>query len=116
MECYVALDPNLDLSSRGVAAAWNAAPERRALAEARAADRAPAAYPLDPQIVERGLIVLSAVAGAAGTLVLDALKDAVKEVLSDYFKQKVAPPPQVEVEAIRQPGGAYLIVVTREEQ
>ena len=66
-------------------------------------------------MVRQGLVLL---VGVAGGLVLDALKDAVKDTLAEYFKRKLEGPlsgkPSIKVDAIRQPGGAYLLVVKEE--
>ena len=59
--------------------------------------------------MSQGLIALTA---AAGGLALDALKEAIKDKLSEFFKEKLTPQPAIKVKAVRQPGGAYLLVVT----
>ena len=46
----------------------------------------------DPQLVQQGLVLLSGAAGVAGGLALDALKDAVKDRLTAYFKRKLEGP------------------------
>ena len=114
MDYHIAFAPNLDVNSRDFVAAWNATPECRALAEARLAPQAPQGFPIDPQLVQQGLVLLTGAAGVAGGLALDALKDAVKDKLTEYFKEKLSRQPALQVDAIRQPGGAYLLVVTEE--
>lgn len=111
MDVHVALAPDLNVSSEEFVAAWNDAPESRAVADARVIHQAPQGFPLDPQLAQLGLVLLTTAAGAVGGLVLDALKDAVKESLTEYFKQKLTPRPRVDVTAVRQPDGAYLLVV-----
>ena len=115
MELPVAFAPELGLDSPGFVDAWNGAPECRALAEARLSPQAPQGFPLDPQLVEQGLVVLSGLAAGAGALALDALKDALKEKLTEILKDKLSRKPSIQVEAVRQPGGAYLLVVTGED-
>jgi hypothetical protein len=112
----MAFDPGLGLDAQGFVSAWNDAPECRALAEAKLTTQRSHGFPLDPQLVQQGLVLLTGAAGAAGALALDVLKDAVKDKLTEYLKRKLGEGlsrhPAIEVEAIRQPGGAYLLVVT----
>ena len=115
MDYHIAFAPDLDVSSQDFVAAWNDTPECRALAEARLIPQPPQGFPLDPQLVQQGLVLLTGAAGVAGGLALDALKDAVKEKLTEYLKRKLEPlskKPSIQVESIRQPDGAYLLVVT----
>jgi hypothetical protein len=112
MDYHIAFDPDLGLSSQDFIAAWNDTPKCRALAEAQLTTQPPQGFPLDPQLVQQGLVLLTGAAGVAGGLALDALKDVVKEKLTEYLKQKLSRKPSIKVESIRQPGGAYLLVVT----
>ncbi len=116
MNYHLALAPDLDVNSQDFSVAWNDAPECRALAEARLVSQPPQGFPLDPQLVQQGLVLLTGVAGVAGGLALDALKDVVKDKLAEYLKDKLAREPAIKVESIRQPGGAYLLIVTEENQ
>jgi hypothetical protein len=114
MDYPIAVDPDLALDLDGFVAAWNDSPACRAIAEAQLVTQPPQGFPLDPQLVQQGLILLTGVAGAASALALDALKDAVKDKLTGYLEGKLTTKPSVHVESIRQPGGAYLLVVTGE--
>lgn len=114
MEFHVAFAPDLDVNPQDFIAGWNDTPECRALAEARLVPQPPQGFPLDPQLVQQGLVLLTGAAGLAGGLALDALKDAVKDKLTEYFKEKLSRTPALKVDAVRQPGGAYLLVVTEE--
>jgi hypothetical protein len=120
VEYHIALAPDLGVSSQDFVAEWNEAPECRALAQAQLIPHPPQDFPLDPQLLQHGLVLLSGAAGAVGVLALDALKDAVKERLTDYFRRRLeeAVPTRrpIKVESIRQPGGAYLLVVTEAGQ
>jgi hypothetical protein len=118
MDYPIALDPQLDVNPDDLVAAWNASPACRDLATAHVAPTPPPGFALDPQLVQQGLLLLSGAAGAAGALALDALKDALKDRLTAYFKEKLSrtPAPAVRVDAVRQPGGAYLLVVTPEKK
>ena len=112
MDVHVAIAPDLDLSSEDFVAAWNGAPASATLAKARIIDQPPQGFPLDPQLAQLGFVLLTTAAGALGGLVLDALKDAIKARLTDYFGEKLSPEPQIKVSAVPQPGGGYLLVVT----
>ena len=116
MNYYIALAPDLGLSAKDFVAAWNEAPECRALAESQPGDQPPQGFPLDPQLLQQGLVLLSSAAGAAGALALDALKEAVKDKLTAYLAHKLSKKPTIKVESIRQPGGGYLLVVTKEDE
>lgn len=111
MDYSIALSPELSLSPQDFVTAWNEAPGCRALAQAELVSQPAQGFPLDPQMVQQGLILL---AGAAGGLALEALKEAVKEKLTKFFKEKLSQEPAIQVDAIRQPDGAYLLVVTEE--
>ena len=114
MNYHIALSPDLHVNSQDFVAAWNDTAECRALAEARLVPQAPQGFPIDPQLVQQGLVLLTGAVGVAGGLALDALKDAVKDKLTEYFKEKLSRKPALQVDAVRQPGGAYLLVVTEE--
>ena len=116
MDYQIVLAPELGLNAQDFVSAWNDTPDCRDLAEARLSTQPPQGFPLDPQLVQQGFALLIGAAGAAGTLALDALKDAVKEKLTAYLKQKLSKKPAIKVESIRQPGGAYLLVVTEGDE
>jgi hypothetical protein len=120
MDYHISFDPNLGLNSQDFIVAWNDTPECRALAEARLDSQPLRGFPLDPQLAQHGLVLLTSAAGVLSGLALDALKDAVKDKLTEYVKQKLEEPlaeePAIKVEAIRQPGGAYLLVVTEGDE
>ena len=116
MNYQIAIDPNLALDLDEFITAWNDTPACRALAQAQLAAQSPQGFSPDPQLVQQGLVLLTGAAGAAGALALDALKDAVKDKLAAYFKEKLAKKPSIRVNAVRQTGGAYLLVVTEESE
>lgn len=72
-------------------------------------------YDIDPDVIQDGLILLATFAGG---IMVDTAKSLIKELLTSYLKDKLKrkKQPKVKVEAIRQPGGAYLLVVSEEEQ
>jgi hypothetical protein len=107
MTYHVAVEPDLALDTEAFADAWNASDVCRELAEAQVIHQPPQGFPLDPQMVQQGILVL---AGAAGALTAEALKDAVKEKLTEFFKEKLSKPPEIEVDFVPQRGGGLLIV------
>ncbi|MBN1401466.1 MAG: hypothetical protein JXA74_11555 [Anaerolineae bacterium] len=116
MDYHVTFAPDLDVRPADFVAAWNEAPECRDLAEAQLVHLTPKGFPLDPELVQQGLVLLSGAAVAAGTLALDALKDVVKARLTEVLERKLSRKPSLQVDFVRQPGGAYLLVVTEEGQ
>ena len=97
------------MDSQDFITAWNGAAECRALAEAQRITQPPQGFPPDLQMIQQGFILLG---GVAGGLALDALKDVVKDKLSEYLTEKLSRKAALKVEAVRQPGGGYLLVVT----
>ena len=75
---HIAFAPDLHVNSQDFVAAWNDASECRALADARLVPQPPQGFPIAPQLVQEGLVLLSGAAGVAGGLALDA-----------YFKRKL---------------------------
>jgi hypothetical protein len=108
VDYQLVIDPDLGVSTDDFAAAWNETPTCRTLAEARVSTLSPKGTPIDARMIHEGLILL---AGTVGGLALDALKDAVKDKLTAYFEEKLSRKPSLKVEAVRQPDGAYLLVV-----
>ena len=114
MDYHIAFAPDLGVNTQDFVAGWNEATECRALAEARLVPQPPQGFPIDPQLVQQGLVLLSGAAGVVGGLALDALKDVVKDKITEYVEKKLSRKPALQVDAVRQPGGAYLLVVTEE--
>lgn len=117
MDVVVAVDPGLGLDAAVFVAGWNETDAYYGLAEARLERQPPAGFPLDPQLVEQGLVFLG---GVAGGLALKALETAVSEWVKELLKRRrekqAAGEPKITVQAVPQPGGAVLLVVTEEEQ
>ena len=120
MDVHIALSPDLGLSSQDFIFAWNDTPECLSLAEARLIPQPPQDFPLDPELVRQGLVLLTGAAGLVGGLALEALKEAVKDTLTEYLKRKLEEPrskkPSIKVQSIRQPGGAHLLVITEGDE
>jgi hypothetical protein len=110
MEVAIALSPELDLDAPELAATWNEDVEARALAEASVGEQEAQDY-IDPALIRQGLVLLG---GFAGGLALDAVKDVVQAKLTAFLEKKLSKKPSIQVDAVRQPGGAYLLVVTEQ--
>lgn len=116
MDYHVAFAPDLQVKSQDFITVWNDTPRCCSLAEARLTSEPPRGFPLDPELVEQGMVLLTGAAGVAAGIVIDAVKDVLKEKLTEVLKKKLPEKPSVKVESIRQPDGSYLIVVTEEPQ
>ena len=115
MEYQIAIAPELNLSAAELAAAWNAAPECRTVAQAALLEASPKGFPLDPELVKTGLILL---AGFAGNMVVDVVKDLIKERIKKLLEKKFAqkpPAPEIEVIVVAQPGAPLLVVKAPEK-
>jgi hypothetical protein len=110
MTYHIVLSEDLAVTAEEFAVAWDEAPDCHSLAEAQASFEPPQAFSLDPAL-QQGLVLLS---GVAGAIAVDVLKDLVKERVIEFLEQRRAPKPGIRVEAVRQPGGGYLLVVTEE--
>jgi len=119
MTHFIVIDPALDITAAEFAEAWNDAPDARSLAEAQAPGLSPKGYPIDPELLQQGLIILKglgvALAGGVGALVLDALKKAAQERLEKLFADKLKAKPKTKIEWEPQPDGGLLMIITQEE-
>lgn len=111
MQVQIVLAPDLALNVDDVIAAWNSTPQTQALARAARGDSAAVAFPLTPEM-QHALIFL---AGVAGTITVDVIKDVVKTQITDFLaRQRKAQPKAVKVDTVPQPDGAVLLVVHEE--
>lgn len=112
MEYHLALAPDFDISAAEFAAAWNADPECRKLAEAAITHAAPKGFALDPGMLHDGLLVLAAF---AGSIAADVLKDVIKERLKKLIDRKFpnTPQPVADVAILDQHGQPLVVVKKR---
>ena len=111
MHIQIALAPDLHISSQELIDTWNGQPQSSQLATAsQQLSKSPLeAFPIDPQQV---LIFLG---GIAGGVVLDVIKETLKEQISALLKRQANQrAPRIHVETVRQPDGAVLLVVHEE--
>jgi hypothetical protein len=115
MEYQIAISPELQINPEEFVSAWNDEPELRQKAVATLAQPKAAGYPLDPELIKQGLIFL---AGFAGSIVADAVKDMIKQKIKALIEKKFGkqqqPAPAFEVVLVDQ-HGAPLIVVKEQE-
>lgn len=112
MDFQIAIDKNIEIDTDDFVSYWNQSSED--LAKARNPVSSIKGCPLESMIFQQGLIVIASLAVSAGDLALDAFKDAIKDRLNQYFKKKMSGKPLIKVDSVRQPGGAYLLVIREE--
>lgn len=110
MDYQLAISPDLQIDAEDFASAWNKNPESSNIAQAHAAEAAKESYPfITPEMIHQGLVLL---AGVAGTIALDVVKDVVKDqitkVLAARSGSNAAPPFEV---IVIQPGDKTMIIV-----
>ncbi len=111
MEYKVAISPELGLSSKGFVNHWNSTADSSELASAELRQAAPKGFPIDPELLNQGIIILTALGSFAGGIAVDVFKDVIKEKVTGYLSQKKPEAPTIQVESIRQPDGSYLFVI-----
>lgn len=110
MDYPLAISPELKIDPSEFAVAWNQDELSKSIAQAHVAPAAKGSYPLiTPDVVYQGLVFL---AGVAGTVALDAVKDVVKERIKNILTGMLGsdPAPQFEVIVIN-PGDKPMIIV-----
>lgn len=110
MDYPLAISPDLQIDTKEFASAWNQDSESSTVAQARVEATGKVSYPfISPEMIHQGLVLL---AGVAGTVALDVIKDVVKErvtkILSARSGSDAVPPFEV---IVIQPGDKTLIVV-----
>jgi hypothetical protein len=106
VEYPVAFSPELEIEAADFAAAWNQDDASRQVAQAVTAQPKGVTY-LPPGVSE-ALVFL---AGVASTIAVDVLKDVIKNRVNAYLAHRYPIKPKIEVTAVRQPDGAYLLLV-----
>jgi hypothetical protein len=103
MDYQIAFPPELGLDAAAFIAAWNRAPDCRAVAEARPGE--PGAVPhFDPTLLQGALAVLGSVALGVAT---NALYDLIKGALTRAGVRE-----GVQIVQLDQPDGTRLLVIT----
>jgi hypothetical protein len=106
MDYQIALSPELGLSPKDFADAWNEAPDCRAAAQATLSRPSSAQY--DPTLLTVTLTVLSSLALGVAS---NALYDLIKELLMEQGVRK-----RTEIVQVEQPDGSRMLVVTITEE
>jgi hypothetical protein len=122
MDYPLAISPDLQIDAEEFASAWNQNPESSNIAQAHVSAASKESYPfiplssakkryalMTPEMIHQGLVLL---AGVAGTVALDVVKDAVKDRITKFlaarFGSNAAPPFEV---IVIQPGDKTMIIV-----
>ena len=110
MDYPLAISPDLKIDAEEFASAWNKDSKSKGMAQASAVGAAKESYPfIDPEMIHQGLIFL---AGVAGTVALDVVKDVVKDRIAKFLAARsgsdAAPPFEV---IVIQAGEKSVIVV-----
>ena len=97
MDYSLAISPDLKIDAEEFASAWNKDSKSKDMAQASAVGKAKERYPfIDPEMIHQGLIFL---AGVAGTVALDVVKDVVKDQITKFLAARsgsnAAPPFEV---------------------
>ncbi len=87
MEYQIAISPELQISTADFVAAWNEKPECHDMAQAAKTEAQPKGFPVPAELLMDGLIFL---AGFAGSIALDIVKDRIKKVIEDLIDKKFA--------------------------
>lgn len=110
MDYRLAISSDLKIDAEEFASTWNQDPRSKGMAQASATGAAKESYPfIDPEMIHQGLIFL---AGVAGTVALDVVKDVVKDRIMKFLAARsgsdAAPPFEV---IVIQAGEKSVIVV-----
>ncbi len=111
MSYQIVLSPDLQLDTETLVDAWNDDPQCQEAALAVRREVPPAGFPLDPELLQQGLIFLAGVSGAVGAVAVDVVKDLLKEQLTVLLKKTSDRKPKVKVDTVEQPDGSILFVV-----
>jgi hypothetical protein len=106
MTIQIILAPDVQISANDFAAAWNADPARRELAEADVI--VPKSVQFDPALVDGAIVLLHALALGVAT---NALYDLIKDVLRVNGVRK-----RTQIQQISYPDGTQQLIVTIEEE
>ena len=110
MNYSLAISPDLGIGAEEFSSVWNQDPASRSIAQAESAGANSEKFiGLDPELIRQGLVFL---AGIAGTVTLDIVKDLIKDRIKKIFAVRSGSnaAPAFEVMVI-QPGDNPLIIV-----
>ena len=104
-ELHLVAAPELGLSAEELAAAWNASPQARALAQARVDEQPSAQF---------GPEVASVLLSVGTSLALGLVGDILYDLLTSKWGKPGAPK-EIELAHVELGGGVYLVIKKREE-
>lgn len=116
MDYQLAISPDLQIDAEEFASVWNLNPESSKIAQAHVATASKESYPfIPPEVIQQGLVLL---AGVAGTVALDVVKDIIKDRITKFLVARSGSDtaPQFEVIVIQQGNKNVIIVKAKAEQ
>ncbi|GEM_PF-696987 len=114
MDYPLAISPDLKIDAEEFAATWNQDPMSKGMAQASAVGAAKESYPfIDPAMIHQGLIFL---AGVAGTVALDVVKDAVKDRIAKFLAARSGSDAAPTFEVIVIQAGEKSVIVVKANQ
>lgn len=114
MDYPLAISPDLKIDAEEFASAWNKDSKSKVMAQASAVGAAKESYPfIDPAMIHQGLIFL---AGVAGTVALDVVKDAVKDRIGKFLAARFGSDAVPPFEVIVIQAGEKSVIVVKADQ
>jgi hypothetical protein len=113
MDYPLAISPDLKIDAEEFSAVWNQDPESKGIAQAHASASGNESYPfISPEMIQSGLVLLT---GVASTVVLDAIKDVIKERIKKILSTKAGSdaPPRIDVIVIQTEGKPVIVVMAK---
>jgi len=110
MNYSLVISPDLGIGAEEFSSVWNQDPASREVAQAESTGASSEKFTgLDPELIRQGIVFL---AGMAGTVTLDIVKDLIKDRIKKFLANRSASnaPPAFQVMVI-QPGDNPLIIV-----
>ena len=114
MDYPLAISPDLTIDAEEFASAWNKDSKSKGMAQASAVGAGKESYPfIDPAMIHQGLIFL---AGVAGTVALDVVKDVVKDRITKFLAARPGSDAALPFEVIVIQAGEKSVIVVKANQ
>ena len=116
MNYSLVISPDLGIGAEEFSSVWNQDPASREVAQAESAGASSEKFTgLDPELIRQGIVFL---AGMAGTVTLDIVKDLIKDRIKKFLANRSASnaPPAFQVMVIQLGDNPLIIVVPKSEQ
>lgn len=116
MNYSLAISPDLRIGAEEFASGWNQDPTSKDIALAQSAETSPEKYiSLDPELMRQGMVFL---AGFAGTIALDVVKDLIKDRIMKILagRSGLNASPLFEVIVVQSGDQTIIVVKAKAEQ